>query len=145
MNHPSVKEMEKLYSLPVQDRFIPPSESGESEEAVPLEPSVAKERSLYLQSMINKVLKAKSEGLTKDVISNKPEFTKFVEEYPTVFKMIMSTNELSSLEKMVNMLDNMGKSKINQHQASVIVGQHLHDIYVKPKVSGDSSEAKKMQ
>jgi hypothetical protein len=35
---------------------------------------------------------------------------------------------------MLAMLEKMGNSELDQNQASVIVGQRLHDVYIKPKM-----------
>jgi hypothetical protein len=32
------------------------------------------------------------------------------------------------------MLEKMGSEELTQHQASVIVGQRLHDVYIKPRI-----------
>jgi hypothetical protein len=37
-----------------------------------------------------------------------------------------------SLRTMISMLEKMGTGELSQHQASVIVGQRLHDKFIKP-------------
>ena len=37
---------------------------------------------------------------------------------------------------MISMLSAMGSKKTTQHEASIKVGQHLLDAYVKPQVDG---------
>jgi hypothetical protein len=40
----------------------------------------------------------------------------------------------ASFRTMLAMLDRMGSGDLTQHQASVIVGQRLHDTYIKPQL-----------
>ena len=103
------------------------------EEAIPLEPGVARARSDYINSNIDKIIKLKQEGKSKEEIQEM--FERFIVDYPTLFKMVMSPNyNEGSLKTMMAMLEKMGSGELTQHQASVIVGQRLHDVYIKPKV-----------
>ena len=103
------------------------------EEAIPLEPGVARARSDYIKSNIDKIIKLKQEGKNKEEIQEM--FERFIVDYPTLFKMVMSPNyNEGSLKTMMAMLEKMGSGELTQHQASVIVGQRLHDVYIKPKV-----------
>ena len=109
--------------------FQPPPE----EEAIPLEPGVARTRSGYIKSNLDKMIKLKQEGKTKEEIQEM--FERFIVDYPALFKMVMSPNyNEGSLKTMMAMLEKMGSGELTQHQASVIVGQRLHDVYIKPKV-----------
>jgi hypothetical protein len=109
--------------------FQPPPE----EEAIPLEPGVARTRSDYIKSNLDKMIKLKQEGKTKEEIQEM--FERFIVDYPSLFKMVMSPNyNEGSLKTMMAMLERMGSGELTQHQASVIVGQRLHDVYIKPKV-----------
>jgi hypothetical protein len=40
----------------------------------------------------------------------------------------------AAVRTMLYMLEKMGTGELSQHQASVIVGQRLHDTYIKPTV-----------
>ena len=103
------------------------------EEAIPLEPSVARARSDYIKSNLDKIIKLKQEGKNKEEIQEM--FERFIVDYPALFKMVMSPNyNEGSLKTMMAMLEKMGSGEMTQHQASVIVGQRLHDVYIKPKV-----------
>lgn len=103
------------------------------EEAIPLEPAVAKARSAYVRSMITKIKELKAEGKTQDEIQSSVE--RFAADYPGLFKIVMRSDiEEASLNTMLTMLDKMGSGEVTQHQASVVVGQRLHDIYIKPVV-----------
>jgi hypothetical protein len=76
----------------------------------------------------------KAEGKSKEEIQR--ECAPFVTDYPSLFKMVMKTDGYNegSLKTMLAMLERMGSGELTQHQASVIVGQRLHDVYIKPKV-----------
>jgi len=43
-----------------------------------------------------------------------------------------------SLDLMIRMLEKMGEGRASQHEASIQVGQHLLNAYVKPQL--DSTE-----
>jgi len=115
-------------------RRPPPPPAVKEEEAIPLEPAVAKARSAYIRSMVEKVQTLKAEGKTQDEIQTAVE--RFAADYPGLFKVVMKSegNDVS-LRTMLTMLDRMGSGELSQHQASVIVGQRLHDIYIKPVVN----------
>jgi hypothetical protein len=108
---------------------LPPPE----EEAIPLEPAVASARVKYIVKMVERVKELKAQGKSKEEIQE--DVAKFAEDYPALFKMLTSNsyNE-GSLVTMINMLAKMGSGEITQHQASAVIGQRLHDIYIKPKI-----------
>lgn len=118
-------------SAPRRPMGPPPQEE---EAAIPLEPSVAKARSAYIRSNLDKIMKMKAEGKSKDEIEG--EVSRFTTDYRSLFKMIMKTDGYNegSLKTMLAMLERMGVGELTQHQASVIVGQRLHDVYIKPRV-----------
>jgi hypothetical protein len=105
----------------------------EEEPAIPIEPAVARTRSAYVKANIAKINTLKAAGKSKEEIQE--ALAVFATEYPSLFKMVTSSsyNE-GSLKTMLAMLDKMGTGELTQHQASVIVGQRLHDVYIKPKV-----------
>lgn len=106
---------------------------ADEEEAIPLEPGVARARSAYIKSNIDKINRLKAEGKSKEEIQE--VVSRFAVDYPTLFKMVISPNyNEGSLKTMMAMLEKMGTGELSQHQASVIVGQRLHDVYIKPKV-----------
>lgn len=112
-----------------------PPELPKEEPAIPLEPAVAKARTAYVRSMIDKIKKLKNEGKTVEQI--KEEVSRFAEDYPQLFKLLTKGEEYNeaSLRTMLAMMEKMGTGEISQHQASVIVGQRLHDVFIKPKLS----------
>jgi hypothetical protein len=115
---------------------LPPEEP-----AIPLDPSVAKARATYIKDQANKILSLKEEGKSEFEIREIHE--RFSKDYPQLFKMLMSGVGFNdpSLRTMLSMLEKMGTGELSQHQASVIVGQRLHDKYIKPSL--DSSDATK--
>jgi len=117
-------------SQPPRPSFQPPKE----EQAIPLEPYVAKARSVYVRSNLNKVLAMKADGKTKEEIEK--ELPRFVGDYPSLFKMVMNEGGYNegSLKTMLAMLEKMGSGDLTQHQASAIVGERLSDVYIKPKI-----------
>jgi hypothetical protein len=63
-----------------------------------------------------------------------PEFAR---DYAKLFSMLADHGEFDnpSLRTMLAMLDRMGSGEMSQHQASVVVGQRLHDVFIKPVVA----------
>lgn len=110
--------------------FRPPEE----EPAIPIEPDVAKARATYVKAQVEKVKAMKGAGKTTEEI--KAEVSRFAEDYPALFKMLMSSENFNeaSLKTMLALLERMGTGEMTQHQASVVVGQRLHDVYIKPKM-----------
>ena len=110
--------------------FRPPEE----EPAIPIEPDVAKARATYVKAQVEKVKAMKGEGKSAEEI--KAEVSRFAEDYPALFKMLMSSETFNeaSLKTMLALLERMGTGEMTQHQASVVVGQRLHDVYIKPKM-----------
>jgi hypothetical protein len=117
--------------MPPPPSFRPPKE----EPAVPIEPDIAKARATYVKAQVEKVKALKEAGvLSAEEI--KAEVSRFAEDYPALFKMLMSSENFNeaSLKTMLALLERMGTGEMSQHQASVIVGQRLHDVYIKPKM-----------
>jgi hypothetical protein len=110
--------------------FRPPEE----EPAVPIEPDVAKARATYVKAQVERVKAMKGAGKSAEEI--KAEVSRFAEDYPALFKMLMSSETFNeaSLKTMLALLERMGTGEMSQHQASVVVGQRLHDVYIKPKM-----------
>jgi hypothetical protein len=102
---------------------------------VPIEPDVAKARATYVKAQVERVKVMKEAGvLSAEEI--KAEVSRFAEDYPALFKMLMSSETFNeaSLKTMLALLERMGTGEMSQHQASVVVGQRLHDVYIKPKM-----------
>jgi hypothetical protein len=112
----------------------PPPNFPPEEPVIPIDPELAKTRASYVRDMTEKINTLRRQGSTLDTI--KEATGTFSTQYPGLFKMILedSYND-SSLRTMLALLDRMGSGQMSQHQASVVVGQRLHDIYIKPKMS----------
>jgi hypothetical protein len=114
----------------------PPPNLPPEEPAIPIEPAVAKARASFIRSQIEKMVRAKAEGKSETYI--REEVARFAEDYPTLYKKVLeSGGDDPSLRTMLAMLDRMGTGELSQHQASVIVGQRLHDKYIKPKLDSE--------
>jgi hypothetical protein len=112
-----------------------PPQLPKEEPAVPLEPAVAKARSSYIRDSLQKIIQLKEEGKTEFEIREHEQVGRFATDYPQLFKKVMSEGMNDpSLRTMLAMLERMGSGELTQHQASVIVGQRLHDIYIKPRL-----------
>lgn len=112
----------------------PPPNFPPEEPVIPIDPDLAKARATYVRDMIEKLKGLRASGSTLDTI--KEATGTFSSQYPGLFKMILgdSYND-ASLRTMLALLDRMGTGQMSQHQASVVVGQRLHDIYIKPRMS----------
>jgi arginine/lysine/ornithine decarboxylase len=87
------------------------------------------ERALYVRTMVQRVTEFKRAGRsTADIRQLLPEF---VRDYPHLFETLTQEGEYdeANLRVMLSMLDRMGAGNLNQHQASVIVGQRLYEKY----------------
>jgi hypothetical protein len=92
----------------------------------------AVERSAYIRKNVQQVREMSRAGHDKETI--KSVFPEFAEQYPQLFDMVLRPGgfDEKSLGLMINMLDKMGAGQATQHQASIKVGQHLMNEYVKP-------------
>ena len=114
----------------------PPKE----EPAIPIEPDIAKARATYLKDTVTKVKELKAMGKTTEEIQS--ETGNFSSQYPALFKMLnKDIYDEAAIRTMLYMLEKMGTGELSQHQASVIVGQRLHDTYIKPKVDELDAQA----
>ena len=87
-----------------------------------------------LKNAIATLRKMKAEDKTRtEMIEAVPDFNR---DYPKLFSLLVDKGEFEnpSLRTMIAMLDRMGSGEMSQHQASVVVGQRLHDVYIKPAV-----------
>ena len=112
----------------------PPPNFPPEEPVIPIEPDVAKARASYIRATVAKIQALHGNGSTLDTIRDATGT--FSTQYPGLFKMLLSDSyNDASLRTMLSLLDKMGSGNLSQHQASVVVGQRLHDIYIKPKMS----------
>jgi hypothetical protein len=99
----------------------------------------ASERSAFIRDHVLKITEMlKSSHNTLDDV--KGVFPEFCEQYPNILEMITRPGgyDQRSLDLMLMMLEKMGRGKASQHEASIQVGQHLLNAYVKPQL--DSTE-----
>ena len=100
----------------------------------------ATERSAFIRTHIQQVRRMVSEG-RHSIDDIKAIFPEFSEQYPNLLEMLTRPGgyDERSLNLMVNMLDKMGAGKTTQHLASVAVGEHLMNAYVKPQLDENQS------
>jgi len=98
----------------------------------------ATERSAFIRDHVEKVSKMIHDRHSVDDV--KAVFPEFCEQYPNILEMITrpSGYDKRSLDMMITMLEKMGQGLKSQHEASIHVGQHLLNAYVKPQL--DSTE-----
>ena len=96
----------------------------------------ASERTTFIREHITHIVRMVKANYSIDDI--KGSFPEFCEQYPSLLEMITrpSGYDEKSLSMMVTLLDRMGKGSSTQHEASIKVGQHLLDAYVKPQLDG---------
>jgi short-subunit dehydrogenase involved in D-alanine esterification of teichoic acids len=98
----------------------------------------ATERSNFVKEHVEKITKMLKDRHSLDDI--KSVFPEFCEQYPNILEMITRPGgyDQRSLDLMLRLLEKMGQGVKSQHEASIHVGQHLLDSYVKPQL--DSTE-----
>lgn len=98
----------------------------------------ATERSAFIKDHVQKISKMFSDKHSIDDI--KAVFPDFCEQYPNILEMITRPGgyDQQSLNIMIRLLEKMGQGRASQHEASIQVGQHLLNAYVKPQL--DSKE-----
>ena len=90
------------------------------------------ERAKYVRQCLQDIHYCMAEDMSEDNIRS--QFKPFIDLYPELFKKIITKQDLTPFQNMLEMLDRMGDGTLSQHQASVIVGQKLVDQYVKPQL-----------
>lgn len=97
------------------------------------------ERSAFIRKSVQQVKAMLAGGHDAETI--KSVFPEFAEQFPNLLEMLLRPNfDEKSLALMINMLDKMGTGKTTQHLASVVVGEHLMNAYVKPQL--DENQAR---
>ena len=93
------------------------------------------ERSTFIRAHIGHIKQMLTIGRTNEEI--KSVFPEFAEQYPGLLEMLVRPSgfDETSLSLMISLLEKMGTGKTSQHEASIKVGQHLMDTYVKPDLS----------
>ena len=88
----------------------------------------------YVRDMVSTVGGHIESGKTKEEIAAlEPDFS---EKYKNLFDTLTQTGGYNkqNLTTMLALLERMGQGELNQHQASVIVGQKLAEKYVNPSL-----------
>jgi hypothetical protein len=86
------------------------------------------ERAMTVKQNILKMVELMREGKTEKQL--REELAPFVEQYPELFKKVLSNDDLTPLQNMMNLMDRMAAGAMSQHEASVIVGRGLADAYI---------------
>lgn len=117
-----------------------PPQMPKEEPAIPLEPAIASARTAYIRKNLEQIKQLQGQG--KSVEEIRTAHTRFSEDYPQIFKMVTKgeSYDESSLRTMLLMLERMGTGEMSQHQASVIVGQRLHDKFIQPALDREKNE-----
>lgn len=99
-----------------------------------------RERKEYVVKRVEEARRLRALGQNDEQI--KAAMGNFVKDYPTLFGMAMEPRfDQTKFNLMIGLLDKMDKG-MSQHQASVIVGQHLVDTIVKPQIDGKKKSSK---
>jgi hypothetical protein len=97
-----------------------------------------KERIQFIRSHVTQIKRMVQSKYTVDDI--KSAFPDFSEKYPSLLEMLTRPGgyDEKSLTMMMTMIDKMGSSSkvLTQHEASISIGQHLLNTYVKPQLDG---------
>jgi hypothetical protein len=117
-----------------------PPQLPKEEPAIPLEPSVASARGAYIRNVLEEIKHMRADG--KSVEDIRTAHTRFSEDYPQLFKLVTKGESFdeSSLRTMLFMLEKMGSGEMSQHQASVVIGQKLHDKFIQPALDRETNE-----
>jgi hypothetical protein len=108
------------------------TESIAEAESAPIgfEPST---RSKFIKENIERIVQYKKDGTDdKDIFKYCSEFA---EQFPELFKKILSGDDMSTLNTMLQMLDKMSEGKLSQHQASVVIGKKLANDFITPIIN----------
>lgn len=86
-----------------------------------------------IEKIIAEMNKYPNNGEKAEVFGKK--YPEFKEKYEKMFEIACTRQlELDKLRFMLKQLEKMQNNELDQHQASVKVGQKLYDQYVEPKI-----------
>jgi hypothetical protein len=98
-----------------------------------------RERATYIRKRVEEIRNLRALG--QNDIQIKEAMGSFVTEYPTLFQKAVETGfKESELNIILGVMDKMASSGMSQHQASVIVGQRLMDVFITPTLKGASKK-----
>lgn len=82
-----------------------------------------------------------------DLDANQPEIfaahETFANQYPELFKKLIAGEDITQLQSMLHMLDQMATGSLNQHQASMIIGTRLAERYLPHQFRPSQQQAKR--
>lgn len=113
-------------------------EATREAETRPLEYSPS-ERAREVRKILDDIPPLVRRGATLDTI--RARYPEWAEKFPELLKKICEKSDLTPIRTMLKMLDHMSEGRISQHQASIVVGQHLVDRFVKPQLNGEDTNA----
>ena len=118
-------------------QHLPSASSMQEAASRPLEYN-PHERATYVRTMLSDITKFIADGESEESIRSK--VPQFIEQYPELFKKMIKKEDLTPIYDMLRLLDNMGKGKLSQHQASIVVGKSLVDRFVTPQLKGTTKQ-----
>ena len=63
------------------------------------------------------------------------KFSKFAEDYPTVFTLVLKEDDLGILNEMLDMIEKINNKKMNKLDGETIIGERLASEYLYPVVN----------
>ncbi len=88
-------------------------------------------RAKFIRDSIKKIVDMLASDKTDADI--RAECDTFVNSYPELYKKIIAGEDLTQLESMLHLLDQMGGGNLTQHQASMIIGTRLAERFLPPQ------------
>lgn len=123
-------------NLPTTHRQTMAEATAEAE-ARPLEFN-PNERATVIRGALRDIAQWMADGESEETIRKR--VPNFVEGHPELFKKIIQRQDLAPIQKMLTMLDQMGKGRLSQHQASIAVGKSLVDRFVTPQLQSSGKK-----
>jgi hypothetical protein len=94
------------------------------------------ERSKYVRNNLELIKNWKAQRMTRKQIEER--IPMFAKDYPMLFQKATDIHpDISMINGMLAMLDHMAAGKLNQHQASVVIGKALHKKYIEPMLKNE--------
>jgi hypothetical protein len=81
--------------------------------------------------------KYSEEGFANFVNHASKHFSKFAEDYPTVFNLVLKNEDLGILEQMLDMIEKINSKKIDKLDGETIIGERLANEYLYPVVENN--------
>ena len=95
------------------------------------------ERASYVRNNLELIKRWRDQRMSRAEIETRIPL--FAKEYPTLFQKATEPNpDMGMIKGMLAMLDHMANGKLNQHQASVIIGKALATKYINPNTASQA-------